>query len=627
LTIRSKLTSLLTLTGLTAAGVTGLLSWTNARESLQERAFEQLTAVREIKADQIQAYFAQIRDHLLALAEDPAVSLAARELRESFAQLSPEPLDPARDQELRALYQDQLLGQLAQARGGSVAFGPLWPNDPRSLHAQSAYLARNPFETGSKHLLDAAEDGSAYSAAHRRHHPLFRSILERFGYYDVFLIEPESGYVVYSVFKEVDFGTSLRTGPYRQTNLAQAFEAARAARAPGIAHLVDFAPYPPSYDQQASFMASPVFADGEVIAVLVFQMPVDRINAVMTSSGRWADVGQGASGETYLVAGDGTLRNQPRFLLEDEESYLRQIAAAGLPSNVVRQIAANKSAIGLQAVDTPGVAAGFLGEPGRQIFPDYRGVRVLSAYRPVDVGDVRWVLLSEIDEAEAMAPAAALRDRALAWTALMLPLLLLLAYAVARTFTRPVRALTLAAARLSRGDLDEAIPVTGTDELSQLAQAFEDTRCSLKEMIEHQERSIDALAAPLIPLQDEVVVLPLVGELDRRRLDRVRTSLVEGLYHSRARVALLDLTGVSAVDHDVAAGLARVASAARLVGAQVILTGLQPEAAKTIADLDVPLESVRTERTIQSAIALAQRIVEGSATSLTAREAPGHPRG
>jgi anti-anti-sigma regulatory factor/HAMP domain-containing protein len=618
--IRGQLVTLLVVTGFLVAGVIGQLSYRNARAALERQSLERLTAVREVKAEQIESYFQEIRSQLVTLAEDPSVVRATLEFRSSFRLLGREPAPsaegtPPAELGLRRYYEEEFLSRLARADGEAPAFGAVWPTDPQTQHAQSLYLARNPFAVGSKQLLDAADDGSAYSAAHGAHHPVFRRFLERFGYYDVFLIDAETGHVLYSVFKEVDFATSLTTGPYRESNLAEAFRSARQAPA-GFSRLVDFAPYRPSYDQHASFIATPVFSEGERVGVLAFQMPVGRINSVMTSRKRWAAVGLGSSGETYLVGEDRTLRNEPRFLLEDRENYLRQISDSGMHGDTVRRIGALDSAIGLQRVDTPGVSAGLRGEAGTDVFPDYRGVAVLSAYRPLDLGDVRWVLLSEIDQDEALAPAVALRTQALLLQVLLLPLLLLAAYLVARGLTRPLRLLTEAAGRLSRGDLAAPIAHAGGGELAELAETFERMRVALKDLVERQERSLEALAAPLIPLDDDVMVLPLVGELDRKRLERVRASLVDGLYRSRARVALLDMTGVGRVDEDVATGLARIAAAARLLGSQVILTGLQPDAAKTIASLDLPLDSVMTERTIQSAVQVARRLASGGSAGL-----------
>ena len=117
------------------------------------------------------------------------------------------------------------------------------------------------------------------------YHPIIRNFLHKFGYYDIFLVDPKTGHIIYSVFKELDFATSLISGPYRNTNFARAFRAA-AASGKGSTHIVDFEPYRPSYDGAASFIASPVYDANILVGVLIFQMPIDRINAIMQEQDR-----------------------------------------------------------------------------------------------------------------------------------------------------------------------------------------------------------------------------------------------------------------------------------------------------------------------------------------------------
>ena len=90
------------------------------------------------------------------------------------------------------------------------------------------------------------------------------------------------GNLVYSVFKELDYATNLEEGQYKDTDLGNAFRAAAAAKKSGKLAFFDFRPYAPSADAPASFISAPVTDEsGQVIGVLAFQMPIDRINSVM----------------------------------------------------------------------------------------------------------------------------------------------------------------------------------------------------------------------------------------------------------------------------------------------------------------------------------------------------------
>ena len=98
------------------------------------------------------------------------------------------------------------------------------------MNLQYQYIAANPHPLGSKLNLDRANDGSRYSELHGALHPYLRTALRQFGLYDIFLIEPRNGTIVYTVFKELDFATSLVSGPYAKTRLADAFRASWSAR-------------------------------------------------------------------------------------------------------------------------------------------------------------------------------------------------------------------------------------------------------------------------------------------------------------------------------------------------------------------------------------------------------------
>jgi len=610
LSIRVRMLLVLASVAIVSAGVTSFISYVTARQAIEHQAFENLIAVREMKGNQIEDYVGQITDQILTLSESRMIVDAMDDFRRGFDAIGDElNLDPGaveqRDRRLRLHYQNHFVSRLGEVAGEDHRVAEFWPTNGSARLLQQLYLADNPFDTGSKHLLDAADDGSRYSKAHRRYHSLIRNFLERFGYYDIFLVDHMSGNIVYSVFKEVDFGTSLLSGPYRDSNLAQAFLAARDAGAPGFTRLVDFAPYAPSYDAQASFIATPIHEGDEVVGVLVFQMPVDRINAVMTSREEWGRVGLGDSGETYIVGGDLTLRNQSRFLIEDREGYLRAIEASGVASSTVDRIAALDSSISLQEVRTEGTLAAIGGETGTGLFSDYRDVPVLSAYRPLDIADVQWVIMSEIDRAEALEPVRSLRNRALTVLGILVVVILSVATWFASTLTRRVKTLARVAGELAQGRLDRVVEVAGNDEIGDLARSFETMRGSLQSLVQQQEREIDALSVPLIPLRDAVLAMPLVGELDPRRMSKVRSTLVEGLHAANAKAVLLDLTGVPRLDEQGAAGMIGAARAARLLGVQVVLTGMQADVAKSLADLDLHLDGIETARSLESGIRVA----------------------
>jgi PAS domain S-box-containing protein len=123
-----------------------------------------------------------------------------------------------------------------------------------------------------------------------------------------------------------------------------------------------------------------------------------------------------------------------------------------------------------------------------------------------------------------------------------------------------------------------------------------------QEVINLQATALAELSTPLIQLNQATILMPLIGTIDSQRANGVITSLLDGVNDYKARVAILDLTGVPIVDTQVASALIRAAQAVRLLGAQVILTGIRPEIAQTLVALGVDLGEVVTRSNLQMAI-------------------------
>jgi PAS domain S-box-containing protein len=126
-----------------------------------------------------------------------------------------------------------------------------------------------------------------------------------------------------------------------------------------------------------------------------------------------------------------------------------------------------------------------------------------------------------------------------------------------------------------------------------------------EQIIGAQAAALAELSTPLIPISDQVLVMPLIGAIDTQRAQQVLEALLRGIEQSRARIAILDITGVPVVDTQVAKILIIAAHGVRLLGAEIVLTGIRPEVAQTLVGLGVDLGGVVTRSTLQRGIAYA----------------------
>ncbi|AKT41723.1 PAS domain-containing protein [Chondromyces crocatus] len=129
-------------------------------------------------------------------------------------------------------------------------------------------------------------------------------------------------------------------------------------------------------------------------------------------------------------------------------------------------------------------------------------------------------------------------------------------------------------------------------------------RAALREqIIAAQSAALREIGTPLIPISEGVVAMPLVGAIDDDRAARILEVLLEGISERRARIAILDVTGVKEMDDRIADALCKVARAASLLGAKVVLTGIQPSTARALVTLGVNTSHLTTRATLQEAIA------------------------
>jgi rsbT co-antagonist protein RsbR len=130
-----------------------------------------------------------------------------------------------------------------------------------------------------------------------------------------------------------------------------------------------------------------------------------------------------------------------------------------------------------------------------------------------------------------------------------------------------------------------------------------------EQVILRQQQELLELSTPVIKLWDGIVAVPLIGTLDSERTQVVMESLLEAIVENEATVAIIDITGVPTVDTLVAQHLLKTVAAARLMGAECIISGIRPQIAQTIVHLGVDLGDVATKSTVADAlrIALAKR--------------------
>lgn len=309
------------------------------RNELHQNFESTLISVRDTKKLQVIEYFETIDKHLTTLATNTATISAVHDF--------------------------------------NIAWSSIEKTNDVEKYLKDLYITNNPNPTGSKHKLFKANDGSIYSELHATYHPFFYNTQQQFEYYDIFIFNTV-GNLVYTVFKEQDYATNFFDGMYTKSGLGQAFQ--KALKLPeGESTLIDFQPYAPSFGAPASFISTPIFEDGNLIGVLAFQMPLDKITRIVNER-----TGQGETGETYIVGNDFKLRTDS-YRAPDKYNV-------GKSYSETEPLTITKTAAVQSALNNK---AGFIQQNS------YLNDEVISAFTPIKVKELEWALVTELKTEEA----------------------------------------------------------------------------------------------------------------------------------------------------------------------------------------------------------------------------------
>ncbi|MCO4755048.1 MAG: hypothetical protein KC478_11245, partial [Bacteriovoracaceae bacterium] len=473
---KTKLILAFCLSGLIPLGSVGYYAYQKSSESLQEEAVNKLVAVRNIKGEAVKRYFNSIADQVITFADDVMIKDAMIGFRDSFKSFNVEnEINESKitnyKASLREFYINEFASKYNKENQNQIDVAPLLDSlSDTEIALQYHYISRNPAPLGNKHELKSANDGSTYSKLHAKYHPSIAKYLEKFGYYDIFLVDIDSGNIVYSVFKELDYATSLSTGSYSSTNFSEVFQKAKSLNDKNSYVLVDFKQYTPSYEAPASFIGAPIFDGDKKVGVLIFQMPIDRINAVMSERS-----GMGKTGETYIFGSDQLMRSDS-FLDSENRSVVNSFKKPS--TGKLNSVPANKA---LQ------------GESGNSVAKNYLGQEVISAFTPIEILGMKWGLIAEITTDEAFAPVVEIKNTMLIATGICFVCLLLLAILMSSKLAKDLASKVSAVAQRLSSTAENvgqaSYSVLGTS--TQLSEAATQQASSLQETVS----SIDEISS------------------------------------------------------------------------------------------------------------------------------------
>ncbi|MCS3442933.1 adenylate/guanylate cyclase domain-containing protein [Microbacterium phyllosphaerae] len=504
LSIQSKLLIMLLAVSLVSSVIVGTIGFLNGRQSLHDSAVDQLITIRSMRAAEITDALETVKRDASLNSRNLSAQTLSTSINEGFEELQTHEPEPGEREELEAYYADVFIPKLEERTGDEYGDSAFIPDSVAGQHLQSHFTTQNQdFDADYDTLLNDndPDDGTLYGEASERYGDYFTRLVEEAGYEDALLMNLD-GDVVFSAYKGPELGTNLLTGPYRDTVLAGAYADAIATNSVNTVVLTDFERWIPSLNVPTMWVISPVGNSSRITGAIAFQVSIDTINDLTTGSEGWKEQGLGDTGEVYLVGRDDLMRSNSRRLIEDPDSYAEIAINGGVPPSVAERAVDVDGTVLLQQVNTQAVADAQAGRSGTTIGRDYLGRESVTAYAPLEIEGLDWVIIARIDSEEAFAPVSDFTRTVLLSLLGILLGVSLLSLLLAQVFTRPVHRLVGAVHRVAEGDLDVQVPQGARDEFGDLGSAFNDMASSLRikqELIDEQQAENEKLLLTLMP--------------------------------------------------------------------------------------------------------------------------------
>ena len=488
MSLYQKLSILVFLISMMAILVFGTFTFVQYSNDVKTEKSSLLNNLRDRQLETLNEYYKGLENLILSKSQSLDTKMALSDFEKSYKEIKiTEFQKEDLKKNIRIFYEDQYKfriqnefkdvdqTQLDLFLKVAYAFGE---QQDQTLYLQNAYLNNPDHPLGFKDKIYYLNDGTKYNlVTHPKYHDRFKKFKDSNNFYDVFLISKENLQIVYSVFKETDYATSLKDGPHKDTNFAKMAKKivneyeSNAFKEPEV-YFTDFERYGPSYFAPAAFVMAPIFtADGDFSGVFAAQIKADNLNRVMANNYQWKKIGLGLTGNSYLVGEDLLLRSDLRLYIQDKETFFKSITDQDNKKNINRIRNLTTSNL-LLKVENESVDMAFDRETGIRVSSNIQNKEVLSSYTLFEFKNIKYALVTEMQTSELFGP---IRSLFINMSSAVL-VALLLAFALTTYLIlgllKPLRKLIEVSERIKLGYYSERARVQTRDEIGELSKSF-----------------------------------------------------------------------------------------------------------------------------------------------------------
>lgn len=477
---------------------------------------KKLNSIRATLNEQLNMYFNMLFNEVIILSQSSSVIDATKQFNKDFINLDKEikagTMSLSYPKKELEGFEKEFNREYSYLNGGEKIEVDDYLNkaNKAALKLQHDFIIHNPEDINSKDSYLGEDLNYDYAKTHSKYHDSFLAFKKNSYFYDILIVD-NNGVVIYSVEKEIDLGTSLKSGPFKDTNVAALFKKVQAHGNDDVS-FSDYSEYIPSFGRPSLFLGTPIYNPKtmERYGVLIVEVSLRQVDRIMSFNKGWEKIGLGKTGEAYLIDEEGFIRSDLRLFYSNRAKYLSDLSKSGYPDSDILSVASRGTAVGVQKIPTLSNVVNSTDGAGIATYTDYKDDKVISVFDTVGL-PIDWNIVVQIDKKEAFAPLAAIHKELWSITivisGIVIVLALMLGLWLGRLVTsRIINIIDVINHIVKTKDLTKRMDVNDNDEISILKKSFNQLLGTLQ--YTHQQtiessKQFESLAGDLMKMADK----------------------------------------------------------------------------------------------------------------------------
>ena len=495
-------------------------------EAIKTQVNARLVSLREVKKIQVQMYLNNLKKQILDYSVDPGTVSSIQGLSTGFQTDKKQASDGIEEKrsELINFYNTQFAEEFKKYNTTEFTSAESFVKqlDDASVFQQYAFIVLNESPFGEKYNLRDPDNETALASKHSENYDTLFGFYKKLDVADILLVD-EKGYVVYSTQKNIEFATNLNNGPFKDTDLGQAYQKAMKAEDSAFSMMTNFNPHLGDFNQQTAFVISPIQdldeEDAfEILGTMIIKIKPHTLNNIISSHKQWESIGLGKTGDIFLVDKNKKSLNINRLFTENKKQFFSQIDMAGVDKQTQQLIQKQNTTTGLLPIKGKSIDLALQGKSGLLIENDVFNHPALYAYAPLKAFGLQWGILTELPTREAFVANETLSKKLLLTSMVIVGIMVLLAISLGSTFSlRLIRPLTKLDKTIQHieeeSDLTYEIPVSKTYEFGHIAKL-------LNSMLNKFRNSMTKVSSSTTMLSNASQEMSLVTEETSARIEQ-----------------------------------------------------------------------------------------------------------